>query len=152
MASFYGQHLEKWREVMDPQVVVQIEAGRAVSAVEYRRLEYVRTRVWQNLRDLFTRYDALLCPTVATRPKAAEALDSEFLEEDAAGRFHGLELAGVFNLVSQCPALSVPSGFTREGLPTGLQIVARRHDDLNVLEIGAALERSRPWSSRYPQI
>ncbi len=152
VASFFGQYLEQWREAMDPQVVAQIEAGRTVSAVEYRRLEYVRTRVWHDLRAHFERYDALLCPTVATAPKAAEAVDSEFFEEDEAGRFHGLELTGVFNLVSPCPALSVPSGFTREGLPTGIQIVGRRHDDLGVLEIGAALERSRPWSSRYPQI
>ena len=58
----------------------------------------------------------------------------------------------LFNFVSQCPALSVPSGFTRDGLPTALQIVGRRYDDLSVLRIGAALERVQPWAGKRPPI
>jgi Asp-tRNA(Asn)/Glu-tRNA(Gln) amidotransferase A subunit family amidase len=61
-------------------------------------------------------------------------------------------MTSVFNLVSQCPALSVPSGFTAEGLPTGLQIVGRRYDDLTVLKIGAVLEQARPWSDKRPPL
>jgi Asp-tRNA(Asn)/Glu-tRNA(Gln) amidotransferase A subunit family amidase len=152
IASFFGQHLEQWRDAMDPQVVAQIEAGRAIAAVEYKRLDYVRSRVWHDLRSYFSKFDALICPTVATAPKLADGIDAEFLNEDEAGRFHGLELTSVFNLVSPCPALSVPSGFTQENLPTGVQIVGRRHDDRGVLEIGAAIEQSRPWVSRRPPI
>ncbi len=80
---------------------------------------------------------------LAARPVGASR------EEYAAGE-EGYEMTSPFNLVSQCPALSVPSGFTREGLPTGLQIVGRRFDDLAVLRIGAALERARPWAARRP--
>jgi Asp-tRNA(Asn)/Glu-tRNA(Gln) amidotransferase A subunit family amidase len=151
IATLFSHHLDEWRDRMDPQVVDQIEAGLRVSGVDYRRLEYVRTRVWNDLRQLFARYDALLCPTVSTPPKAAEAVDADFFDIDATGRFQGLELTGPFNLVSPCPALSVPSGFTCDGLPTGLQIVGRRHDDVSVLEIGAALERVRPWTARPPE-
>lgn len=150
VATLFGHHLDEWRERMDPQVVDQIEAGLSVSAVDYRRLEFVRTRAWNDLRQLFARFDALLCPTVSTPPMAAEAVDAEFFDFDESGRFHGLELTGPFNLVSPCPALSVPSGFTRGGLPTGLQIVGRRHDDVGVLEIGAAIERMRPWAGHRP--
>jgi len=46
----------------------------------------------------------------------------------------------------------VPSGFTSDGLPTGLQIVGRRHDDLGVLDIGAAFEKAMPWSGARPPI
>jgi Asp-tRNA(Asn)/Glu-tRNA(Gln) amidotransferase A subunit family amidase len=45
-----------------------------------------------------------------------------------------------FNLVGRCPALSVPSGFTATGLPTGLQIIGQRHRDLDTLKIGAQIE------------
>ena len=54
--------------------------------------------------------------------------------------------------MAPCPALSVPSGFTADGLPTSLQIVTPRHDDLGALNIGKALERQRPWSERRPNL
>jgi Asp-tRNA(Asn)/Glu-tRNA(Gln) amidotransferase A subunit family amidase len=152
IAAYFGQHLEEWRDRMDPQVVDQMEAGFAISAVEYKRLEYLRTRAWRDLVTLFESYDALLCPTASTPPQGAEALDADFFEDDSDGLFHGLELTGVFNLVAPCPVLSVPSGFTRDGLPTGLQIVGPRHDDVGVLDIGAALERQRPWHDRHPTV
>lgn len=152
IATFFGQHLEEWRERMDPQVVAQMEAGFSISAVAYKRLDYFRTRAWQDLAELFGTYDALLCPTMSTPPPAAEAVDADFFEVDADGLFHGLELTGIFNLVAPCPALSVPSGFTPGGLPTSVQIVGRRHDDVGVLEIGAALERQRPWHDKRPGI
>ena len=151
-AAYFGQHLEEWRDKMDPRVVELIEAGRAVSAVDYKRLEYVRTRVWRDLARLFETHDALLCPTALTSPPAAEAVDADFMLEDDDGLFHGLETTGIFNLVAPCPALSVPSGFGADGLPTSLQIVGRRHDDVGALNIGKALERQRPWGGRRPEV
>jgi len=50
------------------------------------------------------------------------------------------------------PAASVPCGFTRDGLPVGLQIVGRRFDDLGVLQMSAAFEAARPWTSKRPPI
>ena len=54
--------------------------------------------------------------------------------------------------IRRCPALSLPSGFTAAGLPTLLQIVGRRPDDLGALNIGKALERQSPWSERRPEV
>jgi aspartyl-tRNA(Asn)/glutamyl-tRNA(Gln) amidotransferase subunit A len=54
-----------------------------------------------------------------------------------------------FNMTGQ-PAASVPAGFTRDGLPIGLQIVGRRFDDAGVLRAAAAFERARPWADRRP--
>jgi aspartyl-tRNA(Asn)/glutamyl-tRNA(Gln) amidotransferase subunit A len=53
-----------------------------------------------------------------------------------------------FNLTQQ-PAASVPCGFTSTGLPIGLQIVGRMHDDRRVLRAARAFERARPWSDAY---
>ncbi|MDX1576235.1 MAG: amidase family protein, partial [Kiloniellales bacterium] len=78
--------------------------------------------------------------------------DTDFSKVDAVGRFHGLDMTALFNNVAQCPALSVPSGFTEAGLPTGLQIVGRRFDDLAVLDIGAGLEAVRPWAHERPPL
>ena len=55
-----------------------------------------------------------------------------------------------FNMTQQ-PALTVPCGFTAEGLPVGLQVVGRRHDEALVLRAGAALERVRPQPALAPR-
>ncbi|MFQ5959502.1 MAG: amidase [Alphaproteobacteria bacterium] len=152
LAAFFGQHLDEWRERMDPQVVRLIDAGNAMSAVDFKRLEFVRTRQWQALAPILSRYDALLCPTMALPAQPVGGSDRDFGRDDAEGRYHGYDMTSAFNFVSPCPALSVPSGFTRAGLPTALQIVGRRHDDLGALRIGAALERIRPWGERRPPV
>ena len=56
-----------------------------------------------------------------------------------------------FNLTGQ-PAASVPCGFTRDGLPIGLQIVGRRYADVTVLRACAAFERARPWADKRPPV
>jgi aspartyl-tRNA(Asn)/glutamyl-tRNA(Gln) amidotransferase subunit A len=56
-----------------------------------------------------------------------------------------------FNMTGQ-PAATVPCGFTRDGLPIGLQIVGRRFDDVTVLRACAAFERARPWAGRRPSV
>ncbi len=78
--------------------------------------------------------------------------ESDHDVDDTDGRFLGLDLTSPFNLISPCPVLSVPSGYTRAGLPTGMQIVGRRYDDRTVLEIGAAVEKLRPWGGSRPPV
>jgi aspartyl-tRNA(Asn)/glutamyl-tRNA(Gln) amidotransferase subunit A len=56
-----------------------------------------------------------------------------------------------FNLTGQ-PAISVPCGFSAEGLPIGLQIVGRRHADAIVLRAAAAYEEAAPWADMRPPI
>jgi Asp-tRNA(Asn)/Glu-tRNA(Gln) amidotransferase A subunit family amidase len=56
----------------------------------------------------------------------------------------------VFNVMSRCPVLSVPSGFAGNAVPTGLSIAGRTYDDETVFRLGAALERERPWDRRPP--
>ncbi|MFQ5783241.1 MAG: amidase [Alphaproteobacteria bacterium] len=152
LASFFGQHLEGWRDRMDPGVVRLMDTALAMNAVDFKRLEFVRTRQWQALAPILERFDALLCPTMALPARPVGGSDDQFDEEDAEGRYHGYDMTSVFNFVSQCPALTVPSGFSRDGLPTALQIVGRRYDDLGVLRVGAALERVRPWAGSKPAL
>jgi Asp-tRNA(Asn)/Glu-tRNA(Gln) amidotransferase A subunit family amidase len=50
------------------------------------------------------------------------------------------------------PAISIPCGFTRAGLPVGLQIVGKRRGEATVLRAAAAFEAARPWSDRVPPV
>ncbi len=152
MAAYFGQHLEKWRDKMDPEVVELMETGFAMSAVDYKRLEIVRSRQWDELAKVLSRFDALLAPTMAQPPAPVADKAKEERGIDGQGRLLQRDMTEPFNLVSQCPVLSVPSGFTSGGLPTAISICGRRFEDLSVLKIGAALEQARPWRAARPPI
>jgi Asp-tRNA(Asn)/Glu-tRNA(Gln) amidotransferase A subunit family amidase len=152
LAAIFGDKLDQYREKMDPQVVELMDEGLAMSAVDFKRLEFVRTDAWKKLQPIFERYDALLCPTMSRPAPPVDVEELEFYADSGDGLYHALELTTQFNYVSQCPALSVPSGWSSEDLPIGLQIVARRYRDDLALRIGAVLERVRPWAHRRPPI
>jgi amidase len=57
-----------------------------------------------------------------------------------------------FNMLGQMPVASVPSGFSNEGVPTGVQIVGRTYDDISVLQAAKAYERALPWRSKRPGV
>ncbi|MEM7225152.1 MAG: amidase [Pseudomonadota bacterium] len=152
MAAYFGEHLEAWRGRMDPDVVTLIEAGRAMSAVDYKRLEILRSEQWRQLAPILAEYDALITPTMAQPTVPVERKGQERSEFDEEGRYTTRFMTEPFNLVGQCPVLSVPTGFTKEGLPTALSICGRRYDEPTVLAIGAALERLRPWADRRPSL
>jgi Asp-tRNA(Asn)/Glu-tRNA(Gln) amidotransferase A subunit family amidase len=152
LASFFGDKLPQYRTKMDPNVVQIIETGLAMNAVAFKRIEFLRTEMWQKLGPVLSRCQALLCPTMARTAPPVGGRDSAYDRVDEAGLYHGLDMTSLFNFVSQCPALSVPAGFADNGLPVGLQIVARRFEDVTAFTIGKALEEARPWAQRRPPL
>ncbi len=149
-ATLLADLLPQWRDMMDPRLVQIAERGLAMSATDLKRLEFVQTELWQKLLPILSAHQALICPTTAL--PAPRLGDTEFGYVDEAGRYRGLELTFPFNLVSRCPALAVPSGFTAAGLPTSVQIVGRRFDDLGVLRVGAAVEKALNWTASRPPL
>jgi Asp-tRNA(Asn)/Glu-tRNA(Gln) amidotransferase A subunit family amidase len=152
LAAIFGDQLARFRDKMDPRVAALMDDGLAMGAVEFKRLEFVRTRAWKLLAPVLERFDALLCPTMSQVARPVDEDDFVWYEDRGDGLYHGLDMTAQFNFVSQCPALNVPAGWSEEGLPIGLQIVARRYRDDEALRIGAVLERLRPWAERRPPI
>jgi Asp-tRNA(Asn)/Glu-tRNA(Gln) amidotransferase A subunit family amidase len=151
MATYYGHLVEPYAAKMDPEVLRLIERGNKLSAVQLKQLELERTALWRRLAAVFASHDALLCPTMSTGPSAAAKADRP-KSHPADGRYHAADMTGVFNLVSPCPALSVPCGWDTEGLPIGLQVVGRRWREDMVLRIGRAVEVAIPDALRRPPI
>jgi Asp-tRNA(Asn)/Glu-tRNA(Gln) amidotransferase A subunit family amidase len=152
LATLFGDALAEHRDRMDPRLVRYMDAGLAMGAVDFKRLELVRTAAWKKLAPILERFDALLCPTMSQTARGVDESDAPYYADRNDGLYHGLDMTSMFNYVSQCPALSVPAGWSSETLPIGLQIVARRYEDDLALRIGAALERIRPWSDRRPEL
>jgi len=109
----------------------------------------IEGRLYAELGALLERYDALLCPTTAIPALAADE-DYTGTRLTIAGQeqphYMAMAMTIGFNICSRCPVLSVPSGFSREGVPTGVQIVGRTYDDATVFRVGAAIETLRPWA------
>jgi Asp-tRNA(Asn)/Glu-tRNA(Gln) amidotransferase A subunit family amidase len=131
-----------------------LEAG-SVSAIELGRALLARTAFAERVRPTFERYDLLLTPQM---PVAAWPADPGPFEgvADLAGRparslFERSPFTYPFNLTGQ-PAASVPCGFTRAGLPVGLQVVGRWHREPDVLRAAAAFEALQPWAGRRPPL
>lgn len=139
------------RTRMSDGLVSLIEMGSDISAVQARKGEFERTRYWHKLAAILENHHALLCPTMAVVAPPVEMRDSDFGWDDEDGLYHCLDMTAQFNYTGQCPALSVPSGFS-DGLPTGLQIVARKWDDALALRIGAAVEAIMPWADSRPAL
>ena len=130
------------------------EAGGDSSLLEALTLE---AKIYAPIADVLERYDALICPT--------NGMCGLLADDDYVG--HGITVDGtelqyyfdaflttVFNVLSRCPVLNVPSGFADNGVPTGVQIAGRTYDDETVFRIGSALEAIRPWldtPERRPQ-
>jgi aspartyl-tRNA(Asn)/glutamyl-tRNA(Gln) amidotransferase subunit A len=133
---------------MDPELVRYAEASAGMSVVEYVRAVAARQAMVDTLRRFFERYDLLLTPTLCL-PAFPLGLVGP---REVAGRavtHLGWTLCYPFNYSGQ-PAVSVPAGWTANGLPVGLQIVGRRFEDALVLRAAAAFEALRPWAARVP--
>ena len=118
-----------------------------MSAVALQRAGLARSALFRSLQELFDRVDLLVSPTLAA-PALPVGLDPSgpirIADHDVGGSYGGwCPFAFPFNLTGH-PALSLPCGLSRLGLPIGLQIVAAWHDEPTVLATAAALEAVLP--------
>ena len=104
---------------------------------------------WQHPRAFFEKYDLLLTPTVACPPFPIGQDHPTEVDGKPVSPYGWIQFTYPFNLTGQ-PAASVPCGFTKTGLPIGLQIVGRRFADGAVLRAAVAFEAARPWAAHRP--
>jgi Asp-tRNA(Asn)/Glu-tRNA(Gln) amidotransferase A subunit family amidase len=104
------------------------------------RGELLRTTLWHRVREFLDGCDVWITPTTAMPPF--------LLEQPALGRSFLTYAFSVLGL----PAISIPAGFTPEGLPVGLQIVGKRGGEAAVLRAAAAFEAVRPRAHHLPPV
>lgn len=136
-------------KLLDPGLVPVAERGLKLTAVDYVNALVERNNVWQMIRPTFERYDLLVTPTVAVPPFAVGRNRPEVPKGVDAAELRWSPFTYPFNLTGQ-PAISVPCGRTKAGLPVGLQIVGRRFADDTVLRAAWAWEKIQPWAERRP--
>ncbi len=154
-AGLCADLLPRWRHFMTPHVVKLLDGGLRHPAAKMYRSNVVRGAMYQKLGPILENYDALLCPTTAVSCLPAEHDDlgpDIVINGKSVPAYLGWAMTYPFNLMSWCPVASVPTGFGKQKMPTGMQIVGRTFDDLTVFRVAAALEKARPWRGARPAI
>ena len=147
-------HLPKLRnnwEQLSTKVRARLLPGLAVTADIYLNAQRARALVVQQCLELMQDVDILLSPT---EPVGAPRIDDEFVTIQ--GRTEGVvntltRLTRPFNLTG-FPAISVPCGFTAEGLPVGLQLASRPWEEATLLRAAFAYEQATDWHTKRPAL
>ena len=148
----YGDLLEEHSGRIKETLVWNIEQGARLSGPEVGRAERGRTELYHRVRNFMQDYEFLIAPVSQVPPFDVK---QRYVKE-----INGIEMGTYIDWMKSCyyvtvtglPAISVPCGFTPEGLPVGVQIVGRHRDDLGVLQLAHAFEQATGFGKRRPPI
>ena len=145
----YREYLENQPEKFDPIVSTRMLDGKHMPAVDYLELQ----RAYADLRRRAARAlhatDALIAPTTPFAALPLQDMD----QEERYFSLNNLCLRNTVpaNLLGLC-AISLPCGFTREGLPIGLQLIGRPFDEGRLLRLARAYKQATEWGARHPEM
>lgn len=138
------------RDQLKPEVVWNIEKGLALTMEEIASAELARGRLYQRVETFFRQYDLLLSPATIVPPYPVE---QRYVESCGGHAFSNyIEWCTVAYAItcSSCPAMSVPAGFTANGLPVGLQIAGKPRGEADLLSAAALYEEAAGLMGRVP--
>jgi amidase len=141
MELAYGDLLDKHRHRMASDVVWNIEEGRKLTGPDLGRVQLLHAALHHRVREFFERYDLLLAPVSQVAPFDVGLSYPTSVDGTEMETYLDWMRSAYLISVTGCPALSVPAGFTPEGLPVGLQVVGPHRQDLAVLRAGHAFEQ-----------
>ena len=137
-------------DLLDPVARGTYEWGAKISAADYIRAIAGMHNTSREIIHTLMPFDALLAPTLTRPAVRIGTLPSNPLT--GADEMYGwIAFTFPFNSTGQ-PAISVPNGFSKAGLPLALQIVGRPADEAGIVALAADFERARPWKDKHPPI
>lgn len=144
--------LETCRELLKEAVIWNAEQGRAISGPQLARAEARHTALYHRMREFMQRHEFLVLPVNSVPPfPVAQEYPPEIAGVPSATYIDWMKTC-YFITVTGHPAISVPCGFTGEGLPVGIQIVGRHRDDFGVLQLAHAFEQATGVGRRRPPL
>ncbi len=151
-AMQHETHLRDHRDKVKQTVIWNAEQGMKLSAAELGKAEQLRTELYQQLMKFFDNYEFLAMPVTSVPPFSIEL---EYPTD-----INGIELETYLDWMWPCytisvtalPAISVPAGFTKDGLPVGLQLVGRPRDEMGLLQLASAFEGETNFYKQRPGV
>ena len=149
--------LKRWLrtryEDFDVGTRTRLAAGCLIPAAVYHRAMRGRALVRREVLETLAGCDALLCPTNLNPPGRSEAVTENVATVEDMDRKVLLRRISTYPFsMANVPAIALPMGFTKAGLPVSLQVAAKPFDESMVFRVAHAYERATPWHKRHPDL
>jgi len=148
----FARLLESDRDRLKETIIWNAEEGKKLTGPQLSRLEARRTQLFHRMRTFMDKYEFLIAPVSQVPPFD---INTPYIKE-----IEGIEMETYIDWMKSCyyitvtghPAISVPCGFTADGLPVGVQIVGRHQDDFGVLQLAYAFQQATRFAARQPRL
>jgi len=142
--------MEEWRDKLSSTLVQVIDAAENYSSFDIIDAHVKRMEIYNVISKYFKEYDILITPTTAVPAFGSETpfppkinnIDTSFID--------WMGYTYPFNMTWN-PAANIPCGWSKDGLPIGMQIIGRQADDETVLQVSKAFEEIAPWQDKRPK-
>jgi amidase len=148
----FGELVESHEKDLTESFVWNVRQGRDITAEAYLRAEMVRSRTYRAFQEFFEKYDILMLPAASVLPFPNS--QGEVTEIDGRPCETIIDYLACTYLVSLVgfPAISLPALWTEQGIPFGVQLVARPDHEATLLHTARALEDSVDFRHRWPAL
>jgi len=151
-AAVYGPLLEQFRDQLKPEAIGEIETGLALKGGDMAHAMMQHGQLLERVRQFQEKYDFMVLVVNQVPPFDATLDWPKVIDGVEMEHYIAWMKSAYWITVTFRPAISVPAGFTPDGLPVGLQIVGRHRDDLGVLQLAHAFERATGVGRTRPSI
>ena len=147
----FSELLETHRDQLKETIIWNAEEGQKLTGPQIARAEVKRTELYQRVREFMDEYEFMIFPVSQVPPFD---IKQRYIDE-----INGQKLETYIDWMKSCyyitvtglPAISVPCGFTEDGLPVGVQIVGRHQDDFGVLQLAYAFQQATEFWKQRPK-
>ena len=146
----YGELLSEHGDELKDTVVWNIEEGLRLSGPNVARATRRRTELYHRVRAFMKGYEFLVLPVSQVPPFDVKRRWVDEIDGVSMETYIDWMKSCYYISVTGLPAISIPCGFTPEGLPVGVQIVGRHRDDFGVLQLAHAFESATGFGQRRP--
>jgi len=151
-SALHGDSISKHREFYKESIIWNVEQGLKLSGLDIARAERMRTDLFRRIGDMMQEYEYLVLPVSQVPPFDVTQEYVTEIEGQEMETYIDWMKSSYYISNTGLPAISVPCGFTDEGLPVGLQIVGRHHQELSVLQLAYAFQQANPVWRTAPQL
>lgn len=151
-AGTQAESVRLHRDLVKDTVLWEVERGSRLSGADITRAEGLRSQAWDRMRVFQEKYEYFIAPTCQVLPYDINQPYPTEIEGVKMSTYIEWQKSCILISALENPAISVPCGFTEEGLPVGLQIVGRHRDEWSVLQLAYAFEKATAGSKRKPAI
>jgi amidase len=152
MVARYAERYDRHKDLMTQQLRNQVEAALPMDVRSIVRSERLRTGYWRRICRVMAEFDYVLTPACGAPPFRLDVPLPGTVGGKPVARFYDVFLTTYAFSITGLPLISLPAGLTKDGLPVGVQLAARRLREDSAIEAGAAYASAAPHLFRRPDV